>query len=356
MAGMLENLEFDVSTFAEKGVRFFEEEEILQCKIDSFSAFEYLISSLGRGSYHYDCTWDRFYRGVSNKEYDLICSLCVNNLEDKEADIINSLYSRAPDEFSSCKTDFEMVALMQHYGLPTRLLDFTRNPMIALWFACQRDTKCKLGEADGAVYLAFSSRNTPKKIVDSIFKMALADDIDKAVDLRNIFSKSEIYDYILVNEIHCNHMLFLDAPIIDLRERNQQAVFLLGVNDILMSEKSSSNEKRLVKADNFIEALSELSNENSSIRFDLGEIHCYQKNRDSDKVLKIIIPKELKRELLYELSVRGIDETFIYPTLDNYCKEIKRQARHKHDVSEEKWNLCKKYLLEYAENSKTDMQ
>mgnify|MGYP003297688435 CR=1 FL=1 len=28
--------------------------------------------------------------------------------------------------------------------------------------------------------------------------------------------------------------------------------------------------------------------------------------------------------MLYELSVRGIDETFIYPTLDNYCKEIKQ--------------------------------
>jgi hypothetical protein len=255
MAGMLENLDFDINIFAEHGIEFFEEEEILQCRIDSFFSFEYLISNLGRESFYYDCTWDRFYRGVSNKEYDLICSLCVNRLENKESEIINSLYSRAPDEFSACKTDFEMVALMQHYGLPTRLLDFTRNPMIALWFACQRDTKFECGDADGAVYLAFSSRNAPKKVVDSIFKMALADDIDKIVDLRNIFSKPEIYNYIFANEIHLNHMLFLDAPVVDLRERNQQAVFLLGVNDILMSEKSNSNEKRLLKSDNFIDIL-----------------------------------------------------------------------------------------------------
>ena len=60
--------------------------------------------------------------------------------------------------------------------------------------------------------------------------------------------------------------------------------------------------------------------------------------------------------MLYELSVRGIDETFIYPTLDNYCKEIKRQARQKHDVHEEKWDLYKNYLLEYTEESKTDTQ
>ena len=356
MAGMLENLKFDESLFAEKGITFLEEEEILQCRIDSFYAFEYLISSLGRENSHYDCTWDRFYRGVSNKEYDLICSLCVNHLEGNESDIINSLYSRAPDKFSVCKTDFEMVALMQHYGLPTRLLDFTRNPLIALWFACQSETKFQVGDADGAVYVAFSSRNTSKKIVDSIFKIALADDIDKILDLRNIFSKSEIRNYILASAIHLNQMLFLDAPIMDLRERNQQAVFLLGVNDILMSENSNYNETRLLNSDSFIEALSKLRDENSSVKFSLGEIHCYQKSRDGDKILKIIIPQELKKEILYELSVRGIDETFIYPTLDNYCKEIKRQAKRKHDAHEEKWDLCKKYLSEHAEEIQTDTQ
>ncbi len=44
--------------------------------------------------------------------------------------------------------------LGQHYGMPTRLLDWTTNPLVALYFACASDK-----DTDGAVFTLCSNSN-----------------------------------------------------------------------------------------------------------------------------------------------------------------------------------------------------
>jgi hypothetical protein len=78
-----------------------------------------------------------------------------------EKNILRELIAIQPKEFRDDKMVFEQLVRMQHYGLPTRLLDLTYNPLVALFFTCWRDAG-----KDGA-FLRFTLRKSAIKYFDS---------------------------------------------------------------------------------------------------------------------------------------------------------------------------------------------
>jgi FRG domain len=87
------------------------------------------------------------YRG-QRKDYSLLPNICrdvePNALLEREKDLLAFFKKEAPRCLQVVPdSDWEWLVVAQHYGLNTRLLDWTFNPYIALWFALEKAAASK---------------------------------------------------------------------------------------------------------------------------------------------------------------------------------------------------------------------
>ena len=87
------------------------------------------------------------YRGLSDVNYELKSSIgrCKpygkKSHKSMERRML-MLFKESAVPFLPSKpvNDWEWLALAQHYGLPTRLLDWTRNPLVAAYFSVKKES------------------------------------------------------------------------------------------------------------------------------------------------------------------------------------------------------------------------
>ena len=246
-----------------------------------------------------------FFRGHADIKWKLSPSIYREQWIKKEHILFRELIIRHPSSFKDQRSTFEKLTKMQHYELPTRLLDVTTNPLVALYFACS-----KHDNAVGEVHL-FKVRNEDIKYYDS-------DTISSISNISRINNNFNLKllpkDIKKFNE--CDEVKKLIHEIRDEKPYFEAKIIPKDLEKAIFVKPKLDNERIIRQGGAFI--LFGINGEKYKPAV-LSNIYKPQ------KIHKFIIADSAKESIVKHLKLLGISHSSLFPELDKTSIQLRQE-------------------------------
>ena len=252
-----------------------------------------------------------YYRGHANCVWDYVPSIA--RTVDSESDIVKTAISDGKWDIS--RSLFDNIAHLQHYGKPTRFLDYTTDIDVALYFACS-EHKDEDAELQIVAYDLRDNRNID---TIAITELALLNQTISVYDFaESILNK---YPTEALDVVH-----YKDEGNTDWNIREIGARVLSWIDHGFMVTYSDADKKSLEEWNPRVlhqkGAFFVFGNQTNpphvgAATYNVKSTSILPKIADTPHLLKeaktIVIPKKLKQEVISALEEKGITESYIYP-------------------------------------------